>query len=186
MAFLVVGIGHRPGGLGGAWHPRQWSAAIEVLRARVAFLVEHVGPVCVMTTARPGFELMLASAALLAKDEGMPVALRCAVPYRGWGRMHDFRSADARRWYEGVIKRPDVDVSEMIALWKFDADELRAAERESRRLLIPGAHLALACWNGRAGNETAEDLAFTASLGVPTVDVYPQIAKALRLTSAAS
>lgn len=181
MVYQIAGFGHRPGGLGNHWHPHKWMPAIDHLREMLSVMCEDRGELRVVTSARPGFDMMLAVGALLARDESFPVELTVVAPFPGWGEAKDFGSRQIERWYHRVLARPDVEVIATLDRPPLDAKTWRAVEYEQRRAVLVGADLALTCWNGSRKSQTAVDVARASAKGVDVLNVYREVAAALGL-----
>lgn len=171
----IAAIGHGPGGLGGSWRPMAWMPAIEAIRARLTALAAD-GPVRVVTTLDAGFPLMVAAAALLARDEGSPVTLVTVLA-------HPLPEEDREpRAVYSWARRAHVRADERRVLFPREPRsrlETQAAVVETSRQLFEQADLVLACWNGRRGNRTWT--ALQRSGGVPVENMWPEIAHALRI-----
>ena len=172
----IAAIGHGPGGLGGAWRPMAWMPAIETIRARLAALAAE-GPLRVHTTLDAGFPLMVAAAALLARDEGAPITLVAVLPHP-LPAEEDREPRAIYSWARRALARAD----ERHVLFPREPRhrlEAQAATQETARQLFGDADLVLACWNGRRGNRTWSALQRTG--GLPVENLWPEIAQGLRL-----
>lgn len=171
----ITAIGHGPGGLGGVWRPMAWMPAIEVVRARLTALAAE-DPVRVVTTLEAGFPLMVAAAALLARDEGAPVTLEAVLAHP---LPEDDREPRAVfSWARRALARADA-AKVLFPREPRNPLETRAATEEVGRALLAQADLVLACWNGRRGNRTWAALHRVRGLEVE--NLYPEIARALRV-----
>lgn len=178
----IAVVGHGPGGLGGSWRPIAWMPAVEVVRARLAQLAAN-GPICVRTTLEPGFPLMAAAAALMLRDEGLPVRLEAVLAYPMPEGPHEPRAVWS--WARRALGRADL---KRVAFARAPRTrlEMEAAFVEATSGLLEGADLVLACWNGRRGNRTWQALGRAERLGLPVEPLYPAVAKALRIPALAS
>jgi hypothetical protein len=173
----IAVVGHGPGGLGGSWRPLAWMPAVEVLRARLAQLAAE-GPVCVRTSLEPGFPLMAAAAALMLRDEGLPVRLEAVLAHPLPETTREPRAVWS--WARRALARADVRRT-CFARAPRTRPEAEAAFAEATRGLLEGADGVLGCWNGRRGNRVWVGLGRAERLGLPVENLYGAVATSLRL-----
>jgi hypothetical protein len=174
---IVAAIGEGPGGLGGLWRPRAWMPAIESIQAvLVGWAAE--GPLCVRSTLEAGFPLMVAAAALRARDAGLPVQLEVVLPHPLPDEGQEPRTILA--WARRALARADAH-QVLFARPARARHEHAALRQETERALLADGATALACWNGRRGSRTWQALEHAQRLGRPVEHLYPVVAQALQL-----
>lgn len=177
----IAVVGHGPGGLGGSWRPVAWMPAVEVVRARLAQLAAE-GPVCVRTSLEPGFPLMAAAAALILRDEGLPIRLEAVLAHPLPETTREPRAVWS--WARRALSRAD-GRRVIFPRAPRDRAEAEAAFLEGTRGLLDGADGVLACWNGRRGNRTWVALGRAERMGLAVDNLYTAVARSLRLTTVA-
>lgn len=182
--LTIVGAGHKPRGLGNTWEPRAWMPAVEVLRARIAEAAA-LGAVRVVSDLEPGYGLMLAAAALLARDEGLPVelvaAVLCYTAEDDWGA--DVWAKRAAAWYRRILARGDVGIHleiDRAPTCKLHWDQARGMRRA---WMLGQADTAWVCWDERprSKSDVAPFVRAARGRGIETLNVYGEIAEALGL-----
>jgi uncharacterized phage-like protein YoqJ len=171
----IAALGHRPGGLGHAWNPLQWMPAIDRLRERLSAEARQQ-PLRVIVGMGQGFDLMVACAALMARDEGWPITLVAALPHAG--QTEAWTQEPLRRWHERLLARAD-------AVRCFGPDQaltdaaLRASYHQRDRWLLEQADEILACWSGTPRSTTGQRLAAAREAGKPIANCYDEVMAAL-------
>lgn len=183
MDIKVAVVGHRPGGLGDKWRPLDWMPAIARIRDRLAARqAETGGELTVIAIPDEGFGMMAACAALMLRGEGAPVQLWLISPHRD--HRADVVHVEAGRWWDRMTTQADewVIVSQ-------DGRSLEVTNREDGdacRLGAWGDALSLAdealiCWNGTRRGVTFRCYEGLCRAGGPYVNVYAEVAEALKL-----
>ena len=138
--LVIVGSGHRPGRLGVSDNPATWRPAIEHLADLLAhFSVLAHGRLEVLSGMAEGFDLMLAGAALKARDEyRLGIRLVAAIPFEN--DTMAFQHPVAKKWHAHIRERADHVHIASGQLWNFRDRNYWMADRP-RTLGVPGI-----CW----------------------------------------
>jgi uncharacterized phage-like protein YoqJ len=105
----LSGTGHRPDGVVIPRDPDDWLPAIVWLRDQIAEAIcPWVGPedpVTIISGMAIGFDMMLAVAALMCRDDlGLPVRLVTACPFQGQEKKWTDKQ---KEWYFSILEQAD-------------------------------------------------------------------------------
>jgi hypothetical protein len=176
---IIVGAGHRPGGLLNLWRPISWMPAVMVLRDRIIEdAVDTGGTVEVLSGMDIGFGLMLAGAALMAKDQGYNVRL-VAVPAYSTQFDAFHQNHAATNWYHKAMARAD-DVKFSRNQRPIDRKHAEHLQKERTQWMVEWAlshdnKVMLAAYNGKPGNETAHAVAYAERRNLEVENVFTDV-----------
>lgn len=158
---MIIGTGHRPERLGAEGNPDTWLPAVEYLQHAIEAMAAMGGPQVVVSGMAEGFDLMLAAAALRAKDAGLPVRLVAAVPFRG--DVDRFKHDKAKLWHARALQR--ADEIHVCSDRRFDYKTRNFwMVTQPKHRGVPG--ILWSCWNGEGGSGTAQTYAMAKSVGL--------------------
>lgn len=148
VPLVVACTGHRPDGLGITYDLRTWVPMIRrlMLAYWIPLSVTH-SQVTVISGMALGWDLMVADAALDARDAGFPVKLVCAVPFAGQEKK--WRSQDTITWYHNILDQADEVVT--VSPGGFSAAKMQIRNQWMVDTAFDAQGMVLAAWNGSPG-----------------------------------
>ena len=157
--YTLCGTGHRPDKLGSHWNPIGFRPAIRAVQHLISDMsTTETGGITVISGMALGFDMILAVAAIQAREAGNPIRLVAAVPFEG----HHARWTDrtARLWYQQILE--DADEQQIVCPGPYAAWKLK----QRNRWMVDRSQHVLACWSGAPGG-TANCLAYARSRRPP-------------------
>ena len=110
-----------------------------------------------------GWDMIVAAAAIIAKDQGANLTLTCAIPFEGQHKRWTDQTSLA--WYWRLRERADLVV--VVSDGGYD----RAKMRRRNEYMVAHADLLLACWDGSEGG-TGHCVKYAQLHGVKTINLY--------------
>ena len=104
MTLRIAATGHRPSKLGGHWNPTAYLPVIERL-ARHFILKAQAEQLEIISGMALGWDMIVAAAAIIAKDQGATLTLTCALPFEGQHKRWTDQTSLA--WYWRLRARAD-------------------------------------------------------------------------------
>lgn len=157
--YVVAATGHRPDKLWNTWDPDKWMPMIQVAKAFLfdrmekAVLADYDG-LHVISGMALGWDMIVAAAALMLRNEGHPIYLEAAVPFKGQDAI--WRNDKARRWYARALETADM-VTIVVPDIERDKNGKVVTHAAIKALDIRNhymadrCHMLLACWDGTKG-----------------------------------
>ena len=107
--------------------------------------------------------MIVAAAAVIAKDRGANIKLTCAIPFEGQHKR--WTDATSLAWYWRLRERADL----VVIVNDGGYDRLKMLKRNE--WMVANCDLLLACWNGSAGG-TGNCVHYAQLHGVRTINLY--------------
>ena len=175
-ALVLCGTGHRPNKLYNLYDPGLYSRAVRWLAGYLIMIHKATAKKLVVISGMAlGFDMVIALAAILAREMGYPVYLVCAVPCPG--QTSKWRNKNTIRWYNDIISKANW-VETVVPDAKTDAECIAAMDTRNR-WMVNRSEMVIECWNGSPGG-TKNCRDYAVGMGRPIVNVFPQIIELLR------
>jgi uncharacterized phage-like protein YoqJ len=162
MTLRIAATGHRPSKLGGHWNPTAYLPVIERL-ARHFILKAQAEQLEIISGMALGWDMIVAAAAIIAKDQGANLTLTCALPFEGQHKR--WTDATSLAWYWRLRARAD----SVVVVSEGGYDRHKMLKRNE--YMVAHADLLLACWDGSEGG-TGHCVRYAQLHGVRTINLY--------------
>jgi uncharacterized phage-like protein YoqJ len=159
--ITIAATGHRGDKLGDMWLPYDREDVLVRLMGDFIRRAEQE-PLTIISGMALGWDLLVAGAAIKARDRGAPIAVHAYIPFKGQDLRWNERS---RATYHEIRNRCDAERIISPGDYSFYKMQLR------NMAMVDAADLVLACWNGTPGG-TSNCIWYAERTGVRVVNVY--------------
>jgi hypothetical protein len=153
LAHIIATVGQGPRELGNLTRPKLWLPAVDLVRDRLVTYVGNHGRLAVLSGMEQGWGLIVAAAALQAKDAGHPVGLTAVVPYprqpERWG------NPAAAAWHARIRERCIEEAHCGVSLLAIDPpvldEDAEQLQLDAVRWMVGRCDRVMTCWDGQPG-----------------------------------